>query len=223
KRYADGAVSVTGVHRVGASINSAGISTRPLFATLLAAAWLGETVTAVTIVGIVILVSGLVVLTTSKGGDISGWDPIHLVYPLAAAAAFGFGNVLRRLGLQGANVTLLEAVAINEFAALVVLASYAVWQDREDVMQAPRSTYAYFAGSGTITAVALLSLFAALQIGRVVVVDPLAATAPLFTTVFAAVFLRDLEQVTRGVVAGAVLVVAGVALIVGGSELLGAL
>lgn len=203
-----------GVHRVGASVNSAAISTRPLFATVLAVLLLGETVDAWTWVGILVLVSGLGVLTASKGGDIAGWQPSDLVFPLIAAACFGAGNVARRYGLVTfPDVTLLEAVAINETAALVSLAGYALVVGRRDVLDAPRETYAYFAGSGTITAFALLALFAALQRGVVALVDPLAATAPLFTTVFAALLLRDLERVTRGVVAGAALVVAGVVLI----------
>jgi DME family drug/metabolite transporter len=203
-----------GVDRVGASVNSAGISTRPLFATGLAALWLGERVGPITGVGVVVLVAGLVTLTYSEGGDRSGWRPRDLLYPLAAAALFAVGNVARRFGLLEFEATsVLAAVALNELGALVALAAYAVVADRRDVLAAPRRTYAYFAGSGTITAVALLALFAALARGRVAVVDPLAATAPLFTVLFAAVLLRDLERVSKGVVAGAALVVVGAVLI----------
>lgn len=203
-----------GVHRVGASVNSAAISTRPLFATVLAVTLLGEAVGLWTWVGILVLVAGLGVLTLSKGGDLAGWEPTDLLFPVAAAAFFGAGNVARRYGLVTfPDVTLLEAVALNETAALVALAGYALVAGRRDIFSAPRETYGYFAGSGTITAVALLSLFAALQRGTVALVDPLAATAPLFTTLFAALLLRDLERVTKGIVAGAALVVVGAVLI----------
>lgn len=203
----------TGVHRVGASINSAGISTRPLFATLLALAWLGEPVGPTTGIGIVVLVAGLVVLTLSKGGDLSGWRPRDLFFPLLAAAAFAIGNVVRRFGLTTTDVTVLQAVALNEVGAMVALFGYAIVAGRVDVLRAPRETYRYFAGSGVLTAVALLALFAALDRGRVAVVDPLAGTAPLFTTLFAAMLLRDLERVTKGVVAGAAMIVVGATLI----------
>ncbi|MFB6113861.1 MAG: EamA family transporter [Halodesulfurarchaeum sp.] len=204
----------TGVDRVGASINSAVISSRPLFATTLAVLFLDETAGILTVVGIVVLVSGLVLLALSKGGDITGWDPRDILFPLAAAILFGAGNVARRFGLLAfPDLTLLEAVAINEFGALIALAGYATYAHRGDIFSAPRRSYLYFAGSGTITAVALFSLFAALQRGRIVIVDPLAGTAPLFTPVFAAIFLRDVERVTRRLVIGAVLVVTGVVLI----------
>ncbi|MFW6376940.1 MAG: EamA family transporter [archaeon] len=206
----------TGVDRVGASINSAVISTRPLFASLLAVLVLGEVVTVVTVAGIVVLVVGLAVLALSRGGDLAGWRAYELLFPLAAAVAFGAGNVARKWGLDAfADVTLLEAVALNETGALIALATYGVLAGRRDVFDAPRRTYGYFALSGTLTAVALLALFAALRLGRVVVVDPLAATAPLFTALFAAFLLRDLERVTTRVVLGAALIVIGVALIVG--------
>lgn len=205
----------TGVDRVGASINSAVISTRPLFASLLAVLVLGEAVTFVTVGGIVVLVIGLAVLGLSRGGDLAGWRPSELLFPLAAAVLFGAGNVARKWGLNAfADVTLLEAVALNETGALVALAAYGAIADRRDIFDAPPKTYGYFALSGTLTAVALLSLFAALRIGRVVVVDPLSATAPLFTALFAAILLRDLERVTKRVVGGAALIVIGVTFIV---------
>jgi drug/metabolite transporter (DMT)-like permease len=216
----------TGVDRVGASVNSAGISARPLFATMLAVLFLGEAAALSTAVGVVVLVVGLAALALAKGGDISGWEPYELLFPIAAAGCFAIGNVLRRYGLTSSDVTSLEAVAMNELAALVVLFGYAVARGRLGELRAsPRETWGYFAGSGIITAVALLSLFAAFRHpeGTVAVVDPLAATAPLFTTVFAYFLLGDLERVTRGVVLGAALVVLGVALVTSGPALLAAL
>ncbi|WP_299262861.1 EamA family transporter [Halorientalis sp.] len=204
-----------GVERVGASINSAGISTRPLFATLLALGFLGEPLGPLTGVGVVVLVCGLIVLTYSKGGDVSGWRPRDVLLPVSAAAVFGTGNVLRRFGFGDTTATALQAVTINETAALVALAAYVVATRKTDVLSAPRASYTQFAGSGLVTAVALLSFFTALSMeaGRVAIVDSLAATAPLFTTIFAAALLRDVERVTRSVVLGALLVVVGAVLV----------
>ncbi|WP_458207007.1 EamA family transporter [Haladaptatus sp. NG-SE-30] len=204
-----------GVRRVGASINSAGISTRPLFATMLAVAVLDEPLSLTTAIGIVVLVAGLTILALAKGGDLRGWELRDLAFPLGAAGAFAVGNVVRRFGLSTTDVTVLQAVALNETAAFVALFGYALARNRRDVLTAPRETYGLFATSGVITAIALLSLFAALSLpdGRVAIVDPLTGTAPLFTTVFAYFLLRDVERVTRGIVAGATLVVVGAGII----------
>lgn len=211
-----------GVHRVGASVNNAVISVRPLFATLIALGWLGEPVGPTVGVGIVVLVVGLMLLTVSKGGDLGGWRPRDLLVPLAAALAFALGNVIRRFGLTTTDVTVLQAVTVNETTAVFVLGGYVLARNRDALTEPPRRTYRYFVASGLITAVALLSMFAAFDRGRVAVVDPITALAPLFTTVFAYVFLSDLERVTRGIVAGVVLVVVGVVFIVGGEGLVSA-
>ncbi|MDY6780187.1 MAG: EamA family transporter, partial [Halobacteria archaeon] len=179
-----------GIDRVGASISSAGISTRPLFATVLAYFWLSESVSVLTAAGILVLVVGLVVLTTSRGGDLSGWKRSDLVFPLSAAAFFGFGNVVRRFGLSTTPAAVLEAVAVNELAALIGLGGYVLVR-ADGFSEAPSRSYGYFAASGVLTALALLSLFEALRRGKVAVVDPLVATAPLFTTLFSYLFLSD--------------------------------
>lgn len=204
-----------GIRRVGASINSAVVSARPVFAAILAVALLGEVATAATVAGIVVLAVGLAVLALARGGDLSGWEPRDLLFPLTAAVAFAAGNVLRRFGLNVTPATAFEAIALNETAAFVALFGFALVRGRTEVLSLPRRSYALFAVSGVLTAGALLSLFTALSLpeGRVVVVDPLVATAPLFTAVFAYAFLNDLERVTRGIVAGALLVVTGAVLV----------
>lgn len=204
-----------GVRLLGASVNTAAISARPLFATGFAIALLGESPTLLTLAGVVVLVAGLILLTVGKGGDVRGWDTKYLVYPLVAAAAFGIGNVIRRFALNETGATVLEALLINEVTALVILGGFALARRRGQLFRAPRRTYLLFSASGAVTALALFSLFAALAhpAGRVVIVDPLTATAPLFTTVFSYFLLRDLERVTPGIVGGAALVVVGAALI----------
>ncbi|WP_255192794.1 EamA family transporter [Natronobeatus ordinarius] len=205
-----------GVDRVGASLNSAILSTRPLFATVIALAALGEPLGPVTAVGIVILVFGLSVLALSRGGDLEGWTVRDLLWPIAAAATFAVANVARRYGMLETPITALEAVTINETAGLIALLAYVLARGRtREMVSMPRETYVYFLGSGLLTTVAMLSLMAALGLeeGRIAIVDPLVATAPFFTILFAAVLLRDLERVTRGVVVGATLIVVGAVLI----------
>ncbi|GAA0248112.1 EamA family transporter [Haladaptatus pallidirubidus] len=204
-----------GIRRVGASVNNAGVSARPLFSATLAVFALDEPLSLATAVGVLVLVAGLAILALAKGGDLGGWEPRELSFPLVAAAAFAVGNVVRRFGLETTPATALEAVALNETAALVALAGYALARNHRDVLSAPRKTYGLFAVSGLLTAVALLSLFSALALpeGRVAIVDPLTGTAPLFTTLFAYFLLRDVERVTRGIVAGAMLVVVGAGII----------
>lgn len=209
-------VTYTGVQRVGASVNSAGVNTRPVFASLGAVVFLGEVLTLQTAVGIVIVVGGLIALALSKGGDIRGWSYADLVFPIGAAIMFATGNVLRRYGLTVTDLSALEGVAINETAGLVGLLVFVFLyraNDAREFLSAPRSAYGYFTVCGLLNAVALFSLFEALDRGRVVVVDPISSPTSLFALLFTAVLLRDVEQVTRRLVLGVVLVVSGVVII----------
>lgn len=211
-------VTYTGVDRVGASVNSAGVNTRPVWAMLLAVAFLGETVTLQTGIGVVVVVVGLIALALSEGGDVTGWRLHDLAFPIGAAMAFAVGNVIRRFALSTTDVTSLEAVAINETAGFIGLAAYIVAFRADDVrgfLSAPRRAYGFFLGSGLLGALALFTLFEALSRGRVVVVDPLSSPTSLFAILFTFLFLREVEQVTRRLVVGGVLVVTGVVLITG--------
>lgn len=211
-------LSYVGVQRVGASVNSAGINTRPVWAMLLAVVLLGESVTVQTVLGVGLVVGGLVALAFSEGGDVTGWRLRDLAFPVAAALTFAGGNVARRFGLVASDVTSLEAVALNETAGLLGLLTFVLVRRRDDVrgfLAAPRRAYGYFVGCGLLSALALFSLFEAFDRGRVVIVDPLSSPTSLFAILFTALFLRDVEQVTRKLVAGAALVVGGVVLITG--------
>jgi drug/metabolite transporter (DMT)-like permease len=211
-------LSYTGVQRVGASISSATVNTRPVWAGLFAVVFLGEVVTLQGVLGILVVVAGLVMVAFSGGGDVSGWNLRDLLFPLAAALTFAGGNVARRYAFTTSDVGSLEGVAINETAGLVGLLAYLLFRHGRDIggfLAAPRKAYAYFVGCGVLSALSLLTLFEALNRGTVVVVDPLSSPTSLFAILFTFLFLREVENVTKKLIGGAVLVVTGVVLITG--------
>lgn len=203
----------SGVEKVGASLANTIISTRPLFSGALAILFLREAVTWKMGLGIILVVIGLMTLSRSRGGDLSGWETRDLIFPLGAALAFGGGNVLRRYGLIMSDVSALEAVALNEVGALFALIPFVLFVRSEQVFSASKKSWGLFVIHGLITSAALISMFEALRLGPVVIVDPFASLAPLFTVFFSHLFLKDLETVTRGIVLGAVVVFLGVVLI----------
>lgn len=77
-------------------------------------------------IGIVVVTGGLVPLTFSKGGDITDWKPRELPFPLTTAIAYGTAGVIRRFGLTATPARPLEAVALNETAALLGIGTYAL-------------------------------------------------------------------------------------------------
>lgn len=211
-------LSYTGVQRAGASVSSATMNTRPLWATMMAIVFLGEAITIQGVLGIVLVVTGLMALAFSDAGDISGWSKVDLLFPLAAALMFAAGNVARRFVFTASEATALEGVAINETAGLVGILTYLLYRHSSDFgefMRAPKRAYAYFVACGLVSSLSLFALFAALERGRVVVIDPLSSPTSLFAIFFTALFLRDVEKTSRRLVIGAVLIITGVMLITG--------
>lgn len=202
-----------GIDRVGASINNAVLNVHPVFATFLALGWLGETITLRTGVGILVLTGGLVLLALTNGGDRDGWLVQDLAFPVIGALTYALGNVIRRFGLTTSPATALQGLALNEAAAMLVLGGYAIGMRRHDIVAAPRSTYLYFGMSGVLTLGALLSMFEALNRGPVAVVVSLSGIAPLFTVCWAALLLRDLERITKGIAVGVTVIVTGALLV----------
>lgn len=198
-----------GVRRVGASVTTGVMNTRPVFVLILAVVLLRETVTVLTVGGVALLVLGVLTLSLSRGGDIGGWRTIELAFPLGAALSFGAGNVIRRYGFQQTPATTIEAVTINESAALVTLGVYFLFFRRGELHGADRGAIQYFVASGLVSGLGLISFFQALSLGNVSVVDPIMGMAPLFATLFTFLLLREVEVVTRGVVFGAALIVLG--------------
>ncbi|RQG86699.1 DMT family transporter [Natrarchaeobius halalkaliphilus] len=206
-------VVYAGVDRVGVSVNTAILNTRPLFAAILAVGLLGEPITGWLGLGILVIVVGVVLVSLSRGGDIRGWKWYELAFPLFAAIAYGAGNVVRRYGFTATDTDVLSAFVLNEFAALGILMGYALVRHGRKLFVVSRRTYALFAAGGLLSSLALLSLFTALSRGPVIVVDPLAGTSPLFAALFTVIFLKRVERVTRGVVIGAAVIILGVVFI----------
>lgn len=203
----------SGVNRVGASVNSTIVATNPLFATGLALVFLGELVAPAQGVGVVVVVAGLATVALSRGGDLTGWTAQDLWFSVAAALAYGSGNVIRRYALASTAATPLEGVALNETAAFAGIVGYLVVRPGPVVPRIPLRAAGYFVVSGVLGVLGVLMVFVGLNNGPVAIVVTLAGTSTLVANALSYAVLGDLERVTRRIVAGAALVVVGVVLI----------
>lgn len=204
-----------GIDSVGSSVSNAVANSRPLFAVSLGILLLGEIVTAQMGLGVVVMVAGLAVLSISKGGDVRGWETWELLFPLTAAMGFASGNVIRRFVLEDSGISTLAAVAINDTTGLALLVVYFVVSDQYTITLPSREAIMFFATSGVLGGIGLLSLFNALSIAPVSLVDPLVALSPLVTLVFARLYIGDLERITTGLIVGATMVIVGIVLVTG--------
>lgn len=206
-------LALYGIDQLGVTINTAGISTRPLFAATIAVIWLGEQLQPFLLIGILLVVIGIITLVFSKGGNLQGWKAWQIWIPLGAGASFAIGNVIRRFGLTTTSTTPLEGLTIDQTAAFVGLLIYAYAKKNINVFSAPPKTYLFFTGAGILGAIGHFCLFEALDRGPVSIVDPLVATQPLFATFLAYFLLGDLERVTPKLVIGTLLIVLGASIV----------
>jgi len=198
-----------GINRVGASVSNVVFYSQPLFAVVFAALVLGEQLTPAIGIGVILIVGGITLLSVSNDREVGSWQTSALLFPLAAAILAAGGTVVNRFGFSISAMSPLEAATVNLTSALPLMVGYALVA-RRGVFTGINQSDLYFVGSGLANAAALFTMFAALETGPVVLVAPVVGTSPLFTTLFAAVMLRDVERVTRRTVVSAALTVAGV-------------
>lgn len=202
------------VETIGASRTSPVVSANVFFATLLAIAFLGETLTHAHLAGIVLIVCGVAVISWETATD----DPdrlfrevgLSLLLPLAAAAFIGFEPIFVSMGLSE-GTPLLPGFAIKASVATLGFVAYLRLSGARPTESFRRSPeLKWYLGAGVTSTVGIGAYFAALEIAPVVIVVPLLQTSPLLVVVLSAIFLpRRLEQVTWRLAAAACVVVVG--------------
>jgi drug/metabolite transporter (DMT)-like permease len=201
-----------GMERLGVARSSPIVNTSPIFSSILAVIFLGEVWVMQNIVGTCLVILGVIVLSSRNAGD-GHWRIKDLVYPLLAALAFGISSNLRKAGLTAVSQPLLGAAVTLGTAFLVLLIIVQLRGGRRALKWDGQSGRWLFAGALVNTG-ALLSFFAALNLGQVVRVEPLVACNPLLSILWTGIFLRSIERLSGRIVAGALVTVAGTMLVV---------
>ncbi len=200
------------IHNLGVSRAMPLMATNPLFTAVLAYGLLGERPGPFIWAGTLLVVAGCAAITM-KGGLEKGWSRRYLWMPFVGVAGFAISNIFRKGGMNLLPSPLL-GITITSFTGLIVLLASG-WLMPKAYRPSLKwgKAWAFYGVIGAINSLAFLSHFAAIRYGDLTVVSPLASTAPFFSLVLSWIFLRDLERVTRWIVAGTVFVVSGGALI----------
>lgn len=178
------------IDRIGARFSAAAVSANPVVAVLLAALFLGESLTVATGLGLGCIVVGVVVLQASGtaadthhdllAAELARLDLSDLLVPTTAMGLLGGSFVLVKFGLDRYPEPLV-ATAVGQSAALaafVALLSVSR-ESRRRVQIRDRTMLVAFVLAGTFVAANWLAWFSALQIGTVLVVVPLSNLYPL--------------------------------------------
>jgi len=201
-----------GMERIGVARSSPIVNTSPIFSSIFAVFFLGEVWVAQNILGTCLVILGVVILSSSKPAE-SEWQKKDIIYPLLGAVAFGISTTLRKTGLATVQIPLLAA-AVTVGTAFFVLLGIIQLQGGLRVLKFNRLSSSWLIGAALVNTGAILSFFAALNVGKIVRVEPLVACNPLLTILWTSIFLRQIEPLTIRIVLGALVTVVGTVLVV---------
>lgn len=192
--------------RMGPTVSATISATAPLFATAGAVLVLGEHITIMLLMGTIGTVAGIMVLSWSKQGR-RDWALWALILPIGAAVIRGVNHNLGKFGL--------EMLPSPYFASLVsftvsFIGSVLIYRLRIGSLPfiLPLRGLMWSGFAGALITMGVLSMYSALNDGRVVVVSPIIATFPVFTLIISLLFRQ--ERFRRRILAGVVLVMGGV-------------
>jgi drug/metabolite transporter, DME family len=201
-----------GMERIGVARASSIVNTSPIFSSVLAVLLLGERWVLQNIGGTCLVIIGVVILSSGKL-EARPWQKKDLIYPLLAAGAFGISTNLRKTGLAAIPEPLLGA-AVTLATAFVTLLFIIRCRGGRTVLRFDRESSRWLFAAAVLNSGAILSFFAALNVGQVVRVEPVVACNPLLTILWTGIFLRQIEALTGRILLGALFTVAGTVLVV---------
>ena len=201
-----------GIDRLGVARAMPLRGTGPLFAVAIAVFFLQERPALPVYLGGLFIVAGGWLVLYRKGDASSDWRLLDALYPLLAAFLAAVSQNFRRAGLLILPNPFV-AGAVTTGTSLTIFVIY-LWIKRQFPVVIPsRESLPYFGPTAFVSAVSQLLVFTSLSLGEVSVMIPLLNTTPLFSLLFSAIFLKDLERVTLPIVLGALSLLGGALLI----------
>ncbi|MAH21478.1 MAG: hypothetical protein CMO12_01540 [Thaumarchaeota archaeon] len=185
--------------------------TSALFSAVIAAAVLGEVITVQIGIGTLAVVAGVIILSLGEGK--TQLSKAGVTMALISAVTFGGASVARKIGVEAASSPLLGAA----IGATVATISYAILASATNqTIDHPRSWNRFTYATAIFSSVSLIFIFSALFLERVVIVQPLLSTSPLYQLLFSWIFLKKVEHVSSSIVIAGITVVLGSILVVTG-------
>jgi drug/metabolite transporter (DMT)-like permease len=199
------------MERIGATISSCLTNAGPLFAIVIATAFLGEQPTASNVLGAISIVGGIIAL--SWQGEAKTWRTLDLGFPLAAALLFATRDNLVRFAVVQIPSPVVGAAIAATTSWVTMSGMYLIFGEKKPLPPSARVGLSYFAISGFMNFLSYVLGYTALSLERVSIVSPLVNASSLFILPLSLLFLKDVDKLTPRKVGATVLVILGVFLI----------
>ena len=205
---------ISAVKHVGPALTAALGAFLPLFATIPAVLFLGETVTIVQIFGISLLTAGLLLAAIARGVSLKNRAFYLLLLPLGAAVVRAIAQPLSKAGYNLLAEPIFATLVMTSVSTLVVGIMVFVSGSPGRILSFGRG-HALFTLNGILVGFGFLALQLSLNTGSVSLTASLLSTTPIWTLALGVFFFKNERlQWWHGVVAlivcvGAIMVVMG--------------
>ena len=203
-------LGMAGTRILGPTISATLSATSPLFGVALGVLLLAETLSWEVAVGSVGIVAG-VILISSRGPSSRTWPLVALLLPIGAALVRSLSHAFSKIALEEIPSPFFVALVTYSVSFVLALANQARTGRPVFRAIAPEGVK-WLLVTGAIFGTSVLVLNTALMHGRLIVVAPIVACAPLFTLLLGAAVFRE-DAITGRVVLAVLIVVPCVALI----------
>jgi drug/metabolite transporter (DMT)-like permease len=198
--------------RMGPAVAGALGNLAPLFAVAIAVSVLGEELGLLQAAGLALVVVGVLALMLERRWLDASWPAWAVLLPLLAAAIRGAAQPAVKLGLA-LWPSALAAILCGYTVSSLIILGIAGSQRGGALRGMHRNGVLWFMCVGLCNACAVLTMYAALARGPVMLVSPLIATYPLFTLMLAWILLRN-ANMSGQVAFGVAMAVAGVGILI---------
>lgn len=204
-----------GINYVGPGKSLSISATQPLYVALFAALILDESITALLAAGTVVIAGGVVAISRDMKAETDRQDASTWVvlFPAVGAVFAAMGVIARKIALNIGLVP-IEAGAINTVMGLLVVGPPILVHYRGRLDSIDRDALVNFFIASLLMTAAFVTYFYGLQLANASVFVPLAQTQPLWAIVLSAIFLSNLEIISKRSAVGGMLVVAGAVMVV---------
>jgi drug/metabolite transporter (DMT)-like permease len=199
----------TGMNKIGASRAVTLRNTFPILSVLIGITALGESITTIGLMGAALVVLGIVLTSWRLERQFASFRWTDLLYPIATALITAVAHPLRRYALLVSDEPLFLAAIVGP-VSLIAFTAYYFLPVAGEKLGWHRKALPPFVFAGSFETLAMLLMLMAFASGPVVIVSPIVATTPIWTTLIGAMFLREIERINLASIIGTICVVSGV-------------
>lgn len=199
-----------GIDKLGPSRSDPIRSLTPMFAVLFSFIFFNEEFNYFSLLATAVIIYGSYLLSSDQ--NFAQKNNIHLyffLFPFIAAVLAGFISNLRKLGMSY-EISPIAAALSSATSAIFIFSLFLIYKKNYRRLKVNKDSISYLIITGVLVSITDIIDLIALKHSKVSFAAPLLAATPLFVIFLSSIFLKTIEQITKKVVFGSILIFIGV-------------